>query len=245
MKKLSLLLTTTLLLCLCSAGVMGQAIHYQQNFDNLKEGDADKQDGWAVGAPANQPSTKITSKVKHGLAGKSMEVSANQEVIRDFNPIIKKGTHFLSIWFRFENPGGDNTLHIYMGEVIREWQAGPVLRIGAQSGDPNKVGVHDGNTVKPVGDIKKGEWQHLFEVMNVDKQTYTVFLDDKVVAKDFSWRNPANHHGLGWLMLGYDVGAGLIGYYDDIVFGEGDQLPKAVEATGKLATRWGQMKNPQ
>ena len=39
MKKLSLLLTTTLLLCLCSAGVMGQAIHYEQNFDNLKEGD--------------------------------------------------------------------------------------------------------------------------------------------------------------------------------------------------------------
>ena len=243
MQKLALM--TALLLCLCSAGVMGQAIHYEQNFDNFKEGDTDKQDGWAVGEPANQPSTKITSKVKHGPTGKSMEVSANQEVIRDFNPIIKKGTHFLSIWFRFENPGGDNTLHIYMGEVVREWSAGPVTRIGTQSGDPNKVGVHDGNTVKPVGDIQKGQWQHIFEVMNVDKQTYTVSLDDKVVAKDFSWRNPANHHGLGWLMLGFDGGAGLIGYYDDIVFGEGDELPKAVEAAGKLATTWGSIKNTQ
>jgi len=58
---------------------MGQASYYQQNFDNFKEGDADKQDGWTVGAPANQPSTKITPKVKHGLTGKSMEVSGNQE----------------------------------------------------------------------------------------------------------------------------------------------------------------------
>jgi hypothetical protein len=224
----------------------GQVIHYEQNFDNFKEGDADKQDGWAVGEPANQPSTKITSKVKHGPTGKSMEVSANQEVIRNFDPIIKKGVHFLSIWFRFENPGvGDNTMHIYMGEVVREWPAGPVIRIGAQSGDPNKVGVHDGDTVKPVGNIKKGEWQHLFEVIDIDKQKYTVFLDDVEVAKNFSWRNPANHRGLGWLMLGFDAGAGLIGYYDDIVFGEGDKLLLAVEATGKLATTWGRMKNVQ
>jgi hypothetical protein len=43
-----------------------------------------------------------------------------------------------------------------MGEVQREWSAGPVIRIGAQSGDPNKVGVHDGDTVKPVGDINTG-----------------------------------------------------------------------------------------
>jgi hypothetical protein len=92
----------------------GQVIHYEQNFDNFKEGDADGQDGWAVGEPANQPSTKITSKVKHGSTGKSMEVSANQEVIRNFDPIIKKGIHFLSIWFRIENPGvADNTLAVY------------------------------------------------------------------------------------------------------------------------------------
>jgi len=242
MNKLTLLMTI-FVLCVGSVATWGQVIHYEQNFDNLKDGDADKQDDWAVGAPANQPSTKITSKVKHGPVGKSMEVNANQEVIRNFDPKIEKGTHFLSIWFRFENPGvGNNTLHIYMGEEVREWSAGPVLRIGAQSGDPNQVGVHDGNTVKPVGDIKKGQWQHILAVINVDKQTYTVSLDDEVVAKNFSWRNPANHSALGWLMLGFDGGVGLIGYYDDIVFGEGDELPKAVEAVGKLATTWGAMK---
>jgi hypothetical protein len=231
-------------LCLCSITALGQVIHYEQNFDGLKEGDLAGQDGWETGPPANQASTQVTSAVKHGPTGKSMEVNANQEVIRNFDPIIKKGIHFLSIWFRFENPGvADNTLHIYMGEVIREWRAGPVIRIGAQSTDPNKVGVHDGNTVKPVGDIKKGEWQHIFEVIDVDKQTYTVYLDDEVIAENFSWRNPANHHGLGWLMLGFDLGSGLIGYFDDIVFGEGDKLPSlSVEPGEKLATTWAHLK---
>jgi len=239
----SMLLIPIFVLCLCAVVAQGQIIHYEQNFDKLKEGDADGQDGWAVGAPANQPSTIITSKVKHGAIGKSMEVSANQEVIRNFDPIIKNGIHFLSTWFRFENPGGDNTLHIYMGEVQREWSAGPVIRIGAQSGEPDKVGVHDGDDVKPVGDIKKGQWQHIFTVLDVDNQKYTVSLDDVVVAKNFSWRNLANHHGLGWLMLGFDLGAGLIGYYDDLIFGEGDELPSSsVEPENKLTTTWGRVK---
>lgn len=232
-----------LVLGLCASSGWAQAIHYQQNFDLLKEGDADGQDGWAVGAPANQPSTKITSQVKHGTAGKSMEVSAMQEVIRDFTPVIESGTHFLSIWYRFENPGvADNTLHIYMGEAVKEWAAGPVVRIGAQSGDPDQVGVHDGDPVKAVGAIKKGQWQHIFEVIDVDNLTYSVYLDDQLVAKDFAWRNIANHKGLGWLMLGFDSGSGLIGYYDDIVFGEGDILPLAVDPTGNLTTTWGKVK---
>jgi hypothetical protein len=223
---------------------MGQAIHYQQTFDSLKDGPLDGQDGWAVGAPANQPSPSVVSKVKHGATGKSVEVNANQEVIRDFKPIVKSGVHFLSIWFRFENPGGTNTLHVYMGEATREWNAGPVVRIGAQSGDPNQVGVHDGGTVKAVAPIKKGQWQHLLEIINIDKQTYTVLVDDQIAANNFSWRNPAGHKALGWLMIGFDGGAGLIGYYDDIVFGEGDTLPVlAVEPKDRLATTWARVKH--
>ena len=246
MNRLLTFLMVLSLLSLYSGAALGQAIHYEQNFDGLKEGDADGQDGWAVGAPANQQSTIITSDVKHGAAGKSMEVSAHQEVIRDFDPMISGGTHFLSIWFRMENPGvGDNTLHIYMGEKIREWSAGPVIRIGAQSGDPNKVGVHDGNTVMPLGDIRKGEWQHIVSVIDVSGQTYSVYLDDELIAENFAWRNPGNHTALGWLMLGFDNGSGLIGYYDDLIFGEGDTVPMSVEANGKLATAWGNLKETQ
>ena len=240
-----LLTVTVLVAWVVSVSAWSQVIHYRQNFDNLKDGPADGQDGWAVGAPALMPSTIITSKVKHGAAGKAMELNAMQEVIHDFSPPIKSGVHFLSLWFRVENPTADNTMHVYMGEQTKEWNAGPVIRIGAQSTDPNKVGVHDGQTVKPVADIKKGEWQRLLSVMNVDKQTYTVSVDEVVAAKDFAWRNAAGHKALGWLMLGFDAGAGLIGYYDDVVYGEGGTFAGlAVEPVGKVATTWADLRRP-
>ncbi|GIX07647.1 MAG: hypothetical protein KatS3mg115_2050 [Candidatus Poribacteria bacterium] len=221
-----------------------QSIHYEQNFDGLNEGELAGQDGWEIGPPANMPSPIVTPQVKRGPTGKSLEISASQEAIRTFDPKITAGVHFLSIWFRFENPGvGDNTLHVYMGDEVREWQAGPVIRIGAQSGDPFKVGVHDGNTVVPLGEIRQGEWQHLLEVIDVDNLRYSVYLDDELIAEDFSWRNPANHQALGWLMLGFDLGSGLIGYFDDVVFGEGDSPPAlSIQPEGKLATTWGELK---
>ncbi len=236
--------TLALLVAHFCTAALAQNIHYEQNFDGLKDGDMDGQDEWAIGAPAGgEGSPVITGGEKHGPAGKSVEVSNNQEVVRNFDPKISSGVHFLSIWFRFENPGvGNNTLHVYMGDVVREWQAGPVLRIGAQSGDPFQVGAHNGNDVTPIAPITKGEWQHIFQVMDVDNATYSVWVDDVLAASDFAWRNPANHKALGWLMLGFDGGDGLIGYYDDVVFGEGDQLPRAVSPGSKLATAWAAMK---
>lgn len=252
---LKFLSLTLALLALGTGLVVAQVIHYQQNFDNLKEGPLDGQDGWAVGPPANMASPIITSDVNHGgPVGKSVEVNANQEVIRDFVPKIKSGVHFFSIWFRFENPGvGNNTLHIYIGDTVREWSAGPVIRIGGQSGGaPDEVGVHDGGDRKQIGKVRKGEWQHILEIIDVDAQTYDVYLDGQLGADDFSWRNPGNHKALGWLMIGFDGGQDLIGYYDDIVFGEGDKSVAddvlrriaPVEAEGKLATVWGRLKTP-
>ena len=218
-------------------------IHYEQNFDSLDVGEADGQDGWAVGAPANQASTLITDAENHDGAGQAMEVSANQEVIRNFDPKITSGVHFLSIWFQVAAVDAANNLHIYMGDEVREWNAGPVIRIGSQSGGGfDEVGVHDGGAAQPVAPILEGQWQHIFEVIDVDAHTYDVYVDDDLVADDFAWRNPGSHQSLGWLMLGFDDGVDLIGYYDDIVFGEGDTLPWAVGVTGKLATTWASVK---
>ena len=218
-------------------------IHYEQNFDGLDVGDADGQDGWTAGAPANQASTLITDAESHG-PGKSMEVNANQEVVRVFDPKITSGVHFLSIWIHFANVDAANTMHIYFGDEVREWNAGPVIRIGSQSGGGfDEIGVHDGGAAQPVAPILEGQWQHIFEVMDVDNFTYDVYVDDKLAADGFAWRNPATHQALGWLMLGFDGGVDLIGYYDDIVFGEGDTLPLAVEAAGKLATKWASVKD--
>jgi|SaaInl7_100m_RNA_FD_contig_91_167644_length_455_multi_3_in_0_out_0_1 hypothetical protein len=105
------------------SAVSAVEIHYEENFDGLAAGDADGQGGWAVGAPANQASTVITADESREGGGKSMEVSANQEVIREFDPHIASGVHFLSVWFKFANVDAANTLHIYMGDEVRDYSA--------------------------------------------------------------------------------------------------------------------------
>jgi hypothetical protein len=47
-------------------------------------------------------------------------------------------------------------------------------------------------------------------------------------------------------MFGFDRGkGGTIGYYDDVVFGEGAELIQAVAPEGKLAVTWGSLKSAQ
>ena len=46
-------------------------------------------------------------------------------------------------------------------------------------------------------------------------------------------------------MFGFDRGQGTIGYYDDVVLGEGDVfiVPSSVSTAGKLTSTWGNLKN--
>ena len=235
------------MLLLFSISAQSQVIHYQQNFDSLPDGEIDGLDGWAVGPPANLASTTVTSEVFHGVFGKSMKVDPQQVIVRDFDPMITSGVNFLSVWFRYElRDVTDDKLFVYYGEEVREWAGGPNLYIGGNSVDPNKVTIYNG-AWSPVGDdLKVGEWQHLFQVIDVDAQTYKVYLDDVLIADTCVYRNPGNHKALGWLMFGFDRGsAGTIGYYDDLVVGEGDVFinPSSVTAEDKLTATWGSLKN--
>jgi len=235
-------------LLIFSMAAQGQIIHYHQNFDNLVEGDAEGQDGWATGPPAtaNETATTITSEVFHGDSGKSMQVDPKQVVIREFNPIIASGIHFVSLWFRYElRDITDDKLFVYYGEEIREWGGGPNCYIGGNGGDPNKVTLYKAGAWIPVGDdIKVGEWQHFFQVIDIDNQKHDVYIDDVLVAEDCDYRNPGNHKALGWMMFGFDRGkVGTIGYYDDVVVGEGNELIQAVDPGDKLTTTWGLLKD--
>jgi hypothetical protein len=44
-------------------------------------------------------------------------------------------------------------------------------------------------------------------------------------------------------MIGFDAGVGVLGYYDDIIMGDGDGANvTAVDSADKLATTWGSLK---
>ena len=219
------------------------AIWYQQNFDSLKDGEVAGQDNWEkiIDMTADIGSPSIQGAVFHGNSGKALKAEAKQEVRRSFIP-VHTGTQFLIIYFRKEDVGTDNTLHIYMGKDVHEWAAGPVLRIGSQSTDPTKFGAHNGGTVMPVATIVAKQWHKVRVVVSYDKLSYNAYLDEKLVAEGFKFRKDA-HNALGWLMLGFDAGVGVLGYYDDIIMGDGDGTDAAsVSPTGRLATTWGELK---
>jgi len=229
-------------LIVCSAQA---AIWYSQNFDNLANGDMAGQDGWDIiseedmGSVVTSPT--VQNAVVHGTSGKALKVEAAQEVVRHFDP-VHTGEQFLIIYFRKEDADAGNTLHIYIGKDTHEWSAGPVLRIGDQSGDPGQVGIHNVNDIIQAGAFVPGQWHQIRVVADYDTLTYDAYFDGDLVAESFNFRNNA-HNALGWLMIGFDAGVGVLGYYDDIIMGDGDGANvTAVDAEDKLVTTWAALK---
>ena len=221
------------------------AIWYQQNFDNLKDGEIAGQDSWEkiTDLVADIGSPTVQGEIFNGRSGKALKAEAKQEVRRHFDP-VHAGTQFLIIYFRKEDTSATNTLHIYIGKDVHEWAAGPVIRIGSQSGDPTKFGAHNGGTVVPVATIVPKQWHKVRVVVSYDKLSYNVYFDNTLVAEGYKFRKDV-HNALGWLKLGFDSGVGVLGYYDDIIMGDGDGadiVPSSVSPTGRLATTWAGLK---
>ena len=227
--------------------VFGDEIIYSQNFDNLDDGDIFGQDGWAsideLSAGMGPP--QVQSNV--ALSGKALEVEAFHEAHIRWSEPVGTGTCYLSIFFRKEDASAANTLHIYMGKGALAWSAGPVIRVGSQSGDPEFIGIHDGGdaTIVQAAKFQIGAWHHIREVVDVDNMTFDVYLDGKDIG-NFMFRN-ATHDTIDWLMIGFDEGDGLLGYYDAVEFGLGKGEEAFVRATqveplDKLSTTWGTLK---
>jgi hypothetical protein len=243
MRKGFYFLVSMLVLSL-AVGSANAAIWYSQNFDGLQDGDMAGQDGWEIvpdAFSAGLASLTVQSDVVNGASGKALKAEAGQEIWRVFSP-VHTGQQFLIIYFRKEDASSDNTLHIYLGKETPEWAAGPVLRIGSQSGDPTQVGAHDGGTVMPVAPFVVGQWHKIRVAVDYDALTYNAYMDGNLIAEGFHFRQDT-HDALGWLMLGFDSGVGVLGYYDDIILGDGDgENVTAVDSDGKIATTWGELK---
>jgi hypothetical protein len=248
--KIRLILTCVAVIAVCFYGLAsGDEIIYSQNFDGLDDGDILGQDGWeSIDAlTAGLGSLQVQSDVALGGKGKALQAEALHENHIKWETPVESGICYLSIFFNKADAGPDNTLHIYMGKGALAWSAGPVIRIGPQSGDPAFIGIHDGNdaTIVQAEKFKVGEWQHIREVIDVDDLSFDVYLDGRKLG-NFGFRNPA-HNTIEWLMIGFDAGVGLLGYYDSIEFGTGEGAGAynraiSVEAKGKLATTWSALK---
>ena len=242
MRKVLFSLVSILVFSL-AIGSANAAVWYSQDFDGLADGEMAGQDGWELTTDMTAEIASITvqSAVVSGGSGKALQVDAGQEIRRHFEP-LHTGEQFLIINFLKTDDSEDNTLHVYLGKDVHEWSAGPVIRIGAQSGDPTQVGAHDGSPISPVAPFVVGQWQELRIVVNYDTLTYNAYLDGDPIAEGFHFRKDV-HDALGWMMIGFDSGVGTLGYYDNIILGDGDGMNvTAVDSESKLATTWGELK---
>ena len=237
-------------MAVCLWGVAyGDEIIYSQNFDSLNDGDVLGQDGWeSIDAlSGGLGSLTVQSDIALLGTGQALKAEALQENHIKLDPPVESGICYLSIFFNKADAGADNTLHIYMGKGALAWSAGPVIRIGAQSGDPAFIGIHDGGDANIVQAAKfsVGEWNHLRAVVDVDSQEFEVYLDGARLG-NYGFRN-ASHNTIEWLMIGFDAGVDLLGYYDSIEFGTGTgegayTRAISVEPKDKLSTTWGTVK---
>lgn len=246
--KIRLITACIAAMAMCLWGIAsGDEIIYSQNFDTLDDGDVAGQGGLELISVLTPGIGSPTVQSDVALKGKAMQVDSFQEVFAQWEP-VDTGTCYLSIFFRKEDVDPSNTIHIYMGKGARAWSAGPVLRIGAQSGDPAYIGIHDGSDANIVqaAKFKVGEWHHIRTVIDVDKMTFDVYLDGEKLG-NYAFRN-ASHDAIEWLMIGFDEGiGGPLGYYDAIEFGLGEGERAFIRATpvepaGKLSMTWGATK---
>jgi hypothetical protein len=246
--KIRLVIACAAAMIMCVSGIgSGDEIIYSQNFDDLDDGDVAGQGGLELISILTPGIGSPTVQSKVALKGKAMQVDTFQEVYTAWPEPVETGTCYLSIFFRKEDVDPANTLHIYMGKGARAWSAGPVIRIGAQSGDPKFIGIHDGSddNIVQAAKFEVGKWHHIREVVDVDNQTFDVYLDGEKLG-NYKFRNAA-HDTIDWLMIGFDEGIGTLGYYDAIEFGLGTGEGAFIRATpvepaGKLSTTWATVK---
>ena len=248
--KIRSIVVCAIAMAVCLWGVAyGDEIIYSESFDGFDNGDLLGQGGWeSIDAlSGGLGSLTVQSDFVLKGVGKALKAEAFQENHIKWAIPVESGVCYLSIFFSKADAGSNNTLHIYMGKGALAWSAGPVIRIGSQAGDPAFIGIHDGNdaTIVQAAKFNVGEWNHLRAVVDVDSMKFEAYLDGKSIGK-FGFRN-ASHNAIEWLMIGFDEGIDLLGYYDSIEFGTGTgegayTRAISVEPEDKLSTTWGTVK---
>ena len=115
--------------------------------------------------------------------------------------------------------------------------------------DAGIVRLYDGAAWQLIGDFETDTWKYVRIVANVDKSEFDLYVgddrNDAIGAKaeqGLPFRNAALGPVAKWVAF-YTWGITAPGYVDDLLVYEGeDPLDLAVDPNGKLATRWGQVK---
>ena len=216
-------------------------VWYSENFDNFKDGDIAGQDDWKTAM--NQKTCQIGSEVKRGDTGKSILITENTMVTRNFDG-THDGIQYTSLFTRREKGAG--TMLFYIGGDAIKWGGAAVFNVSPDA----TITALDGTTGQAVGQAELGGMHHFRIVLDFKKKTYDFYVDDEQVVDNFGFRGEGGKGGvnpsLSWIFFGWDHPTELTAYIDDIEMGDGEGetagKPQAVSASDKLTTTWGRIK---
>ena len=155
------------------------------------------------------------------------------------NPIIS-----VEFWLYIEGGGRSFNLKVASADNIGENNGCTYI-----NWDANIVRLYDGAAWQEIGEFETDTWKYVRIVANFDKSEFDFYTgDDRNDAlgakaeKGLPFRNAALGPVPKWLVF-YVWSMAAPGYVDDLLVYEGaDPLDLAVDAGGKLATFWGQIK---
>ncbi len=221
---------------------------YFEDFDELDKGALTPQDSWRNGANA---SGEIQNDIFHGDSGQSLYIIENSGNQKDFEP-GHAGIQYLAFWAYVPNEYPEGNLQIYTGASAGDNRIAFFSRIYNDKRIAAHVGDTNGNVVNTVNSTvtySYGEWFHVRYVMDFDEQTYSLYVNEELGAKDITFRGGATE--MSWLQMRWDHDATLEIYIDEVELGDGlgedamnlqGQGPKAVSQSGKLSITWGSLK---
>ena len=221
------------LFCILTGGSITVAQSwYQQNFDQLENGDLANQDGWSMtwsDGAANFPqdishtqSGLIQEQIKFGDQGKSVRITEQTMTLRRFVGDYD-GIQYLALRFRYQS--GTAPFSLYIGGSSVKWESAVCVNVEPDG----ELKVYNGNLASKVDRIKLGYWHQLHLILDFEERTFSCYLNDKLVAMDYQFRGEntvlvpnASNPRLDWIHFGrHRSGEKLVAYLDDLELGTG------------------------
>ena len=207
-------------------------IFYQQNFDQLENGDLDGQDGWSKtwsDGMADFPedishagSCKVQEEIKFGQGGKSICITDQTMTLRRFVGDYD-GIQYLTLRFLYQS--GNAPLSLYAGGSLVKWWAAASINVLPTG----QVSVYNGDITENVGWLQPQIWHQIHLILDFDQRTFSCYLNDRLVAQNFRFRGEntrlvrnVSNPRLAWFHFGrHKKDEKLTAYLDELEIGSG------------------------
>ncbi len=237
--SLFIFIATVVLSLICTESSPAQKILRQIDFEDYDVGN--KEDVFR----ASTDTVKVGKKSLAIFSDKQNELHLASHPLETANPIVS-----VEFWVYIERGkqsiavninAAEEPFHNNAGGPYIEWNDGEI-----------RYHVHRGDPWRDIFDYSVNEWNYVRIVADFEKEEFDFYMGESRERalgsrpkRDLSFQDPPLAPHPKWFSI-LAWGMTARGYIDDLLIYEGGEpINLAVEATGKLTTSWGQLKQGQ